>query len=46
MSIGYYALCAFLILTGITMLLGGLAIPMWVTGLAALTAGILILIGR
>lgn len=46
MTIGQYALCAFLILTGLTLLIGGLGIPVWVTGLVAITAGILLLIGR
>lgn len=40
-----YALAAFLIVFGLTALLG-VAIPMWVTGLLALAAGILLLVGR
>lgn len=41
---GNYLLVAFLVLFGLSAL--GLAIPMWAVGIAALIAGILLLIGR
>ncbi len=40
-----YFLAAFLIIFGATLLIG-LAIPGWVTGILAVGAGILLLIGR
>lgn len=40
-----YVLAAFLIVFGLTTLLS-VAIPMWVIGLLALAAGILLLIGK
>lgn len=41
---GDILLCAFLILFGLTSL--GLGIPMWVSGILAVAAGILKLVGR
>lgn len=41
-----YFLVAFLILFGLSLLIGTLGIPMWVTGAAAVIAGVLLLIGR
>lgn len=41
-----YFLSGFLILFGIGILMGGLGIPEWVTGLLGLVAGVLILIDR
>ena len=40
-----YLLAAFLIIFGLTLLIG-LGIPTWVTGLLAVGAGILLLVGR
>lgn len=45
-NIGFLLLAIYLILTGLTALVGGLAIPPVVYGILALAAGILILIGR
>lgn len=45
-SIGMLLLAIYLILVGITSLVGGIAIPAVVFGILALAAGILILIGR
>lgn len=44
-TIGILVLCAYLILVGLISLLS-VAIPMWVAGVLALVAGVLILIGR
>lgn len=45
-NIGYLLLAIFLILTGLSMMIGSLGIPSVVLGLIALIAGIFILIGR
>jgi hypothetical protein len=45
-SIGMILLAIYLILVGLSSLIGGLAIPAIVYGILALAAGILILIGR
>jgi len=45
-TIGGILLAAFLIITGISMLIGGTAIPAWFIGILAVGAGSLILIGR
>ncbi len=45
-NIGFLLLAIYLILVGITTLVGGLAIPAIILGLLALVAGIFILIGR
>jgi hypothetical protein len=45
-SIGMILLAIYLILVGLSSLVGGLAIPAVVYGILALAAGILILIGR
>lgn len=46
MTIGNLLLCAFLILFGLTLIVGSLAIPGWVPGLLAVGAGIALLVGR
>jgi len=43
---GNILLCAFLILYGLTLIAAGLSIPMWVPGLLAIGAGMLLLMGR
>jgi hypothetical protein len=45
-NIGFLLLAIYLILIGISSLIGGLAIPPIVMGILALVAGIFILIGR
>ena len=45
-NLGLLLLAIYLILVGITMLFHTIAIPVVVTGILALAAGILILIGR
>jgi hypothetical protein len=45
-SIGFILLAIYLILVGVVILAGGIAIPPVVMGVLALAAGILILIGR
>ena len=45
-SIGGLCLAGYLIIVGITLLVGLTAIPAWFIGLIALSAGVLILIGR
>lgn len=45
-TIGGLFLAAFLILTGVGLLMGGLAIPAWFIGILAVAAGVLITIGR
>jgi hypothetical protein len=45
-SIGGLCLAGYLIFVGISMLFGLTAIPAWFIGLVALSAGVLILIGR
>lgn len=44
-GIGGLVLCAFLILFGLTLVVS-IAIPGWVTGILAIAAGILLLVGR
>lgn len=45
-SIGFLLLAIYLILVGLTSIVGGIAIPAIVFGILALASGILILIGR
>ncbi len=45
-NIGFLLLAIYLILVGLTLLIGGFAIPSLVLGIIALIAGIFILIGR
>lgn len=45
-NFGMLCLAIYLILVGITTLVGGIAIPAVVLGILALAAGILLLIGR
>lgn len=45
-SIGYLLLAIYLILTGISTIVGSLGIPAVVMGLIALIAGVFILLGR
>ena len=45
-NLGLLLLAIYLILVGITSLVAGIAIPPIITGILALAAGILILIGR
>jgi hypothetical protein len=44
--IGGLFLAAYLIVIGVTMLIGTTAIPAWFIGILAVTAGVLILVGR
>lgn len=44
--IGAILLAAYLLVIGISMLIGGTAIPAWFIGILAVSAGALILIGR
>jgi hypothetical protein len=44
-SFGILVLCAYLILVGVASLIA-VSIPAWVAGILALSAGVLILIGR
>lgn len=44
--IGALLLATYLIVVGVSMLLGGTAIPNWFLGVLATAAGVLILIGR
>jgi hypothetical protein len=45
-GLGMLLLCVYLIVIGLTTLVGSLAIPPILTGILALAAGILILIGK
>ena len=45
MTFGNILLCAFLIIFGASILIG-ISIPGWVTGLLAMAAGVLLLLGR
>lgn len=45
-NIGFILLAVYLILTGLSALVGGLAIPPIVMGILAIAAGIFIFIGR
>jgi hypothetical protein len=44
--VGALMLAGYLIIVGITMLFGVTAIPAWFIGLLAVSAGVLILVGR
>ena len=45
-SIGALFLAAYLLVIGIGALVGGTAIPVWFTAILAVSAGVLILVGR
>lgn len=45
-TIGGLFLAAYLLIVGISALVGGVAIPPWAIGLFATAAGVLLLIGR
>ncbi len=44
--VGGLFLAAYLIVIGVSMLIGNTAIPSWFTGILATAAGVLILVGR
>lgn len=44
--IGALLLAGYLIVIGVAQLVGGTAIPQWFTALLAISAGVLILVGR
>jgi len=45
-SIGCLFLAAYLLVVGISLLVGAVAIPAWFIGILAVAAGVLILIGK
>lgn len=45
-TVGIILLAAYLLLVGISLLIGGTAIPGWAVGALAVSAGILILVGK
>jgi hypothetical protein len=45
-TIGGLFLAAYLLVIGISALVGGTAIPAWFTAILAIAAGVLILVGR
>jgi hypothetical protein len=44
--IGALFLAAYLVVVGVSLLVGGTHIPSWFTGILAVSAGVLIIVGR